>query len=212
MSIRLTFASAAVLATIAAAGHAQSVADQVVSQLTEQGYTRIEVKTGPTQLKVEAIRGGRELEAVYDLATGAILKQEVNAIGADDDTTPGVEIDARDRDFVDAAGNVHDDDDDDGNRGLGIDRDDDDDHGRGRDDDMDDDDDDDDGASAGDDDDDDDDRGRGSDDRASDDDDDDDRASDDDDDDRASDNDDDDDDSGRGRGQGRGGRDGSDDD
>ena len=192
MSIRLSLASAAVLATIAAAGHAQSIADQVVSQLTAEGYTRIEVKTGPTQVKVEAIRNGRELEAVYDLATGAILKQEVNAIGADDDTTPGVEIDTRNRDFVDAAGNVHDDDDDDGNRGLGIDRDDDDrpGRGRGRDDHMDDDDNDDN-------------HGRDDDDRGSDD---------EDDDDRASDDDDDDDDSGRGRGRGRGGRDGSDDD
>ena len=185
MSIRLSLASAAVLATIAAAGHAQSIADQVVSQLTAEGYTRIEVKTGPTQVKVEAIRDGRELEAVYDLATGAILKQQVNAIDDDDDTTPGGEVDTRDRDFVDAAGNVHDDDDDDGNRGLGIDHDDDDrpGRGRGRDDDMDDDDHDDDHGSD-----------------------------DDDDDDHASDDDDEDDDSGRGRGRGRGGRDGSDDD
>ena len=95
MSIRRILASAAVLVTIAAAGNAQSLIDQAVSQLTEQGYTRIEVKRLGTTVKVEAQRDGRELEVVYDSATGTVLKQEVNQIRAGDDTTPGVYISGR---------------------------------------------------------------------------------------------------------------------
>ena len=95
MSIRRILASAAVLVTVAAAGNAQSLIDQAVSQLTEQGYSRIEVKRLGTTVKVEAQKGDRELEVVYDSATGDILKQEVNQIRDTDDTTPGVYISGR---------------------------------------------------------------------------------------------------------------------
>ena len=95
MSIRRILAGAAVLITVAAAGNAQSLIDQVTSQLTAQGYSRIEVKRLGTTVKVEAQRDGRELEVVYDSATGAIVKQEVNQIRAGDDTTPGVYVSGR---------------------------------------------------------------------------------------------------------------------
>ena len=192
MSIRRILAGAAVLITVAAAGNAQSLIDQAVSQLTEQGYSRIEVKRLGTTVKIEAQKGGRELEVVYDSATGAVLKQEVNQIREGDDTTPGVYISGR-----------GDDNRSDRSRGRGgrladgiSDHSADDDHAG-------DDDHDDDHGGMGDDDDRDDDRGRGrgDDDRADDD--------DDDDDDRA---DDDDDDDGEGRGRGRGRGRGGDDD
>ena len=80
MSIRTTLASATILTTIAIAGHAQSISEQVVDQLTEQGYSRIEVKTRDNQVKVEAIRGDRQLEVTYDATTGDVLKQEVNDV------------------------------------------------------------------------------------------------------------------------------------
>jgi hypothetical protein len=89
---RILLASAAALALSASAGLAQSVADQIVSGLQAQGYTRIEVTEGPTQIKVEAIQGSTKLEYVYDRRTGAILKQEVERVDADDDTTPGVQV------------------------------------------------------------------------------------------------------------------------
>jgi hypothetical protein len=99
-SAALFSASVALVALIASAANAQSIEDQVIMELTEQGYSRIEVKTGPSQIKVEAILNDRELEVVYDKKTGAILKQEVNAVSSYDDTVPGIERRTRDRDFV----------------------------------------------------------------------------------------------------------------
>lgn len=104
--------------------------DEVVADFQEQGYTRIEVTVGPTQIKVEAIKGDEKVETIYDAETGSVLKSETEAIDAGEDTTPGVELRERRRDFVRV-------DDDDEDRGKG--------HGRGRghdDDDGDDDDDD----------------------------------------------------------------------
>jgi hypothetical protein len=148
---RILLAGAAALALSASAGLAQSVADQIVAGLQAQGYTRIEVTEGPTQIKVEAIQGGTKLEYVYDRRTGAILKQEVEAVGPDDDTSPGVQV-RRGDDALrggDDDGPLHDVGDDDGmgdddgpNHDIG------DDHGGDRDDDGDDDDDDDDDRSG----------------------------------------------------------------
>lgn len=77
--------------------------DTVVSDLTGQGYTRIEIKTGPTQMKVEAIRGTEKLEIVYDIETGAVLSQETGEVYQGENTTPGVEIGTDDDDFVDGS-------------------------------------------------------------------------------------------------------------
>ena len=107
MSIKRLLLTTTIAAGLAGAVQAQSIADQVISQLTEQGYTRIEIKRGLTQIKVEAIRDGQQLEVIYDAATGAILKQEVEDVDSDDDTAPGISIRDRNRDFLD------DDDDDD---------------------------------------------------------------------------------------------------
>ncbi len=91
----------AIFALTATTGFAQSIAEQVVTQLQAEGYQRIEVKNGPNQVKVEAIRNGRKLEVVYDAATGAILDQEVEPVDDDDETSPGVEISDEDEDFID---------------------------------------------------------------------------------------------------------------
>jgi len=148
--------------------------DQIVSDLQAQGFTRIEVKNGLSQTKVEAIRGTEKVETVFDRATGEVIKQEVETVRAGEDSRPGVEVSNRDRDFV--GGSRSDDDDDDDDRRSGRDdRDDDDDRSGGHDDDNDD-------------------RGRGSDDDSDDDDDNYDYDDHDDDDDSDDDEDDDDDD------------------
>ncbi|WP_211092081.1 PepSY domain-containing protein [Aliigemmobacter aestuarii] len=137
-----------------------------------QGYTRVEIKTGPNQIKVEAIRGMQKTEVIYDRRTGAILKSEVEGVDSDDNTRPGVQIRERARDFVRGIDSSRpgrgwdDDDDDDDGKGRGRGRggrddDDRDDDDRGRDRGSDDDDDDDRGRGRGSDDDHDDDRGRG---------------------------------------------------
>ncbi|MES2666835.1 MAG: PepSY domain-containing protein [Pseudomonadota bacterium] len=73
---------------------------ELADQMTAAGYTRVEVKTGPTQIKVEAIRGTEKLETIYDAATGTVLSREVQLVDAGDDTRPGVQIRDRDEDFT----------------------------------------------------------------------------------------------------------------
>lgn len=85
--------------------------DTRISQLQAEGYDRIEVKDGPTQTKIEAMRGNEELEEVYDEATGELLERETE-MPSDDDMSPGVKIRQVDKDFV-GQDDEHDDDDDD---------------------------------------------------------------------------------------------------
>ena len=126
---------------------AQSIAEQVVTQLQAEGYQRIEVKNGPTQVKVEAIRNGMKLEVTYDAATGEVLKQEVRPVEAGEDTTPSVRIEDDSDDDIDD----DDDRDDDDHGDDDDDHEDDDDHDEDDDDDHDDDDRDDDHDSGDDD-------------------------------------------------------------
>lgn len=128
---------------------------QLADAYLAEGYDFVEVKVGPTQTKVEAIKGGIKVEVIYDNATLAILKREREVADRDDQGRTGSQVRTVNKDFED-------DDDDDRRRGRGGRDDDDDDRGRGSDDD--DDSDDDRGRGSDDDDDGDDDRGRGSDD------------------------------------------------
>jgi len=85
--------------------------DQIVSSLQSQGFERIEIRTGLTQVKVEAIRGQDKVEIVYDLATGAVLSQQTGRIRANDTVVPGVESRNENRDFIRVggrSGNGHD--------------------------------------------------------------------------------------------------------
>ncbi|NEX47876.1 PepSY domain-containing protein [Pseudotabrizicola algicola] len=74
--------------------------EQAVADLQAAGYTRIEVKRGLSQMKLEAFRGGEKLELVLDRATGAVLKREAEAVRPGENTMPGVSIRERNRDFV----------------------------------------------------------------------------------------------------------------
>ena len=91
---------------------AGALTDQVVADLQSQGFDRIEVDEGPTQVKFEAIRStdGVKIEVVYDSTTGTIIKQEQDTVTPGTNVTPGVFIESDDNDFVDA----NDDNDDDG--------------------------------------------------------------------------------------------------
>ncbi len=130
---------------------------QVIDTLSTQGFTRIEIKTGPTQIKVEAIRGTEKLEQVFDSASGTILKSETEAVRPGENTAPGVSIRDRNRDFLRDEGNddAGDDDGDDDNGDDANDDDGDDDNGDDASDDNGDDDNGDDGNNDDDDDDDD---------------------------------------------------------
>jgi phosphopantothenoylcysteine synthetase/decarboxylase len=78
-----------------------------------EGYTYVEVTVGPTQTKLEAVKGDRKVEVVYDNATNAIIKQEFE--DADDDYVgrTGVEFDTSTRDFEDGQDDDENDDSDD---------------------------------------------------------------------------------------------------
>ena len=120
-----TLLSATVLSAVAASAFAQSFNDKIAQDLGSKGFSRIEIKNGPGQTKVEAVRGSDKVEVVYDNATGSIVKQEWEPVGADDDTAPGLEVRRERRDFVEV-GEARDD------KSFGRDDDDDDRRGRGR--------------------------------------------------------------------------------
>ena len=77
--------------------------------LIAEGYTSVEVKQGPTQTKVEAVRGTSVLETVYVTATGGIISQETQPADAEDLAQTGIEIKITDEDFEDI-GDENDDD------------------------------------------------------------------------------------------------------
>lgn len=94
------------------AAQADGFTDAVLAKFQERDFDFIEVKEGPTQVKVEAIRGTQKLEVIYDRATGNILKQEQEAADADEIGRSGVEFDRRSADFLDSddLNNIDDDD------------------------------------------------------------------------------------------------------
>lgn len=127
----------AAVALTAGAAFAAIDGNALADDYLAQGYTFVEVKVGPTQTKVEAIKDGQQIEVIYDNETLAVLKQETETADGDDATRTGKEVRTVGRDFT---GHDDDDDDDDG-PGHDDDDDDDDDHDSGHDDDDDDDDD-----------------------------------------------------------------------
>lgn len=86
------FHAAAALIMSATFAHAAITSDDLVAQYQAQGYTRIEIKVGTTLAKVEAIKDGQKVEVIYDLASGAILKSETEAVRAGENVTPGVKV------------------------------------------------------------------------------------------------------------------------
>ncbi|MCV2869706.1 PepSY domain-containing protein [Defluviimonas sp. WL0002] len=115
--------------------------EEVISGLQAQGYTNIEVKVGPSQIKAEASNGTDKLEVIFDKETGDVLKSEIYE-GQGSDVDSGIEIENEGQDFLD-------DDDDDDRSGDDDDDDDDDSDDDDDDDDSDDDDDDDDNGGSG---------------------------------------------------------------
>ena len=100
---------------LAGAAGAQSAVDGLVASLQSQGYASVEVRNGPTQSKVEAVRGTEKVEIVIDRATGTVVKSETERLAASDLAQPGLSIRSRDRDFV-RGDDADDDGDDDGDR------------------------------------------------------------------------------------------------
>ncbi len=101
--MKLNSRAVVTLAVVVLSGTAalsQSFEDKVVSMMRDLGYTFVEVKRGPTQLKAEGVKGTEKLEVIYDLATGRILKRERERADADEIGRVGFQFDVRDRDFL----------------------------------------------------------------------------------------------------------------
>lgn len=77
--------------------------EALVSDLQAQGYSWIEVKRGPGQIKIEAIKGDQKVETIIDAATGEVLKTETETASSEDRGREGVEIKTVGRDFVDGS-------------------------------------------------------------------------------------------------------------
>lgn len=90
-------------ALIGAAGMAQAQSTGLTRAAIETAYAefeRLEIAFGPTQVKVEAMdaQSGQVVEAIYDRATGVILKQETSTFAGT--LGSGIEIKNRAEDFL----------------------------------------------------------------------------------------------------------------
>ena len=119
MTLRSMLFSATLILSASAA--AAITPEQVITAFQNQGFTAAEVKSGPTQIKVEAVRGDLKLEVIYDRETGSILSQERSHADAND-AAGGWEFSRSDVDFISGdAGSDHDGSDDDGSDDDGSD-------------------------------------------------------------------------------------------
>ena len=98
----LVFAASIAFGEVSADAPAVTPVEMQISMLDTQGYKRIEVKTGLTQTKIEAINPvtREKLELVIDTASGAILSQETGTVGLLENTAEGIFYRTRNRDFV----------------------------------------------------------------------------------------------------------------
>ncbi len=135
----MMFTAATALST--SMGHAAIDAESLADAYLEEGYTYVEIKVGPTQTKLEAVKGDRMVEVIYDNETEEVIKKEFQDVEDDYIGREGVEIDQSDKDFEDVDGE----DDDEGDDDEDDDEGDDDDDDEGDDDEGDDDEDDDEG-------------------------------------------------------------------
>lgn len=92
MKIRTLAAATLVLMTtsFAFAQAAAFNADTIAAQYKADGYTRIEIDVGLKTAKMEAFKDTSKLEVTYDVATGAVLKQETTTLVNATNLTPGV--------------------------------------------------------------------------------------------------------------------------
>lgn len=96
-----TLSIAVAFALWSTATQADQFTDQVAQRYQELGFDYVEIKEGIDQLKVEAIRGDRKIEVIYDRATGKILKQETERATLAEMARNGVDIDTRNENFLD---------------------------------------------------------------------------------------------------------------
>jgi len=92
---------AAVFTMIGTVASADAFSDKIIANLQDLGYEYIEIRNGPTQVKVEAIRGDSKLEVIYDRESGVIIEREVDDADPEDTGKSGVSVRDANSDFSD---------------------------------------------------------------------------------------------------------------
>ncbi|WP_197915808.1 PepSY domain-containing protein [Thiosulfatihalobacter marinus] len=81
---RIFLTSTAIVIGLASTAFAQDFVTRLERSFARDGFTKIEIKRGNGQAKVEAVRDGMQVETVYDLDTEEVVSHEVGPIGDDD--------------------------------------------------------------------------------------------------------------------------------
>ncbi len=92
------FATTALFVFGATAVAASPEGEALLREYRAENFTRVEVKEGPTQYKVEAFKDGMKVEVIYDRNL-RILKQETERADPGEDR-PGFELRSETRDFL----------------------------------------------------------------------------------------------------------------
>jgi hypothetical protein len=75
-------------------------AEDLGQKYLQRGFDYVEVRVGPTQIKVEAYGNGQEVETIYDRQSGAVLETEIYGLEGKPNGS-GVRVRASDDDFFD---------------------------------------------------------------------------------------------------------------
>ena len=83
--------TAFLLASSALAQQAQTggFVESAIADLTDQGYTQIEIKNRIGTIKIEAVKDGQQRELVFDRLTGELVRDETNGLDDDEDDGSG---------------------------------------------------------------------------------------------------------------------------
>lgn len=103
----------AAIALTSGAAFAAIDGNQLADDYLASGYSFVEVKVGPTQTKVEAIKESTKVEVIYDNETLAVLKEESERVDDDEAGRTGKEVSLVGSDFEDDLDDDDDDEDDD---------------------------------------------------------------------------------------------------
>ncbi|WP_432256465.1 hypothetical protein [Limimaricola sp. AA108-03] len=95
---KVFMAATAFVALGATSALASPKGEMLMQKYRAAEYTRVEIKEGPTQYKVEAVKNGRKVEVVYDRNL-RVIKKEYEKADADDDR-PRYRIRSKPKDFV----------------------------------------------------------------------------------------------------------------
>lgn len=74
--------------------------EEAAQAFLERGFGRVEVKSGPTQIKVEAVQGTTKSEVIYDRQSGVVLAEATGTAEAREAGRDGVTLRERSRDFI----------------------------------------------------------------------------------------------------------------